>query len=261
MIEQLSVLILTRDEAPNIGRSLRALSLFRHFLLVDSFSRDDTVKIAVETRPDVQILQREFDLFAIQCNFGLSNIQTEWVLSLDADYILSDELSAEISELNPPPDVAGYSVDFVYSIYGRPLRSSAYPPRTVLYRRDKAHYVDEGHGHRVVIQGKVEKLTGRIFHDDRKPLSHWILSQDRYATLEARHLLSKPFKELNFQDRLRRRIVFAAPVMFLYLFFVRGLILDGWPGWFYVAQRTFAELLLSIRLLIEKHGLEERAES
>ena len=44
--------------------------------------------------------------------------------------------------------------------------------------------------------------------------------------------------------------------MFFYLLFGRGLILDGWPGWFYVAQRTIAELLLSMRLLIEKHALE-----
>jgi hypothetical protein len=46
--------------------------------------------------------------------------------------------------------------------------------------------------------------------------------------------------------------------MFLYLLFARGLILDGWPGWFYVAQRTIAELLLSIRLLIEREKLEDR---
>jgi hypothetical protein len=56
------------------------------------------------------------------------------------------------------------------------------------------------------------------------------------------------------------KIFFAAPAMFVYLMFVRGLVFDGWPGWFYVAQRTFAELLLSIRLLIKKYGLEERGE-
>ncbi len=44
--------------------------------------------------------------------------------------------------------------------------------------------------------------------------------------------------------------------MFLYLLFARGLILDGWPGWFYVGQRTIAEVLLSIRLLTERHKPE-----
>ncbi len=243
-----TVLLITRNEKENIARTVSALSQLPAVVIVDSFSTDGTPETARSAGSNVRVIQREFDSFAGQCNFGLEKIKTEWILSLDADYILSPELSDEISALNPPSDVAGYSVDFVYSIYGHPLRSSAYPPRTVLYRRDSAHYVDEGHGHRVIMQGRVEKLAGKIFHDDRKSLSHWIQSQDRYAIQEARHLLSKPFKELNFQDRLRRRIVFAAPAMFLYLFFWRGLILDGWPGWFYVAQRTFAELLLSIRL-------------
>jgi hypothetical protein len=53
------------------------------------------------------------------------------------------------------------------------------------------------------------------------------------------------------------KIFFAGPAMFLYLLFGRGLILDGWPGWFYVAQRTIAELLLSMRLLIKTKKLED----
>jgi hypothetical protein len=77
--------------------------------------------------------------------------------------------------------------------------------------------------------------------------------------LEARHLLQTPDEELSLQDRVRKRIVFAPPRMFLYLLFRRGLILDGWPGWYYVFQRTLAELLLSLRLLTEKYRLEEES--
>jgi hypothetical protein len=69
-------------------------------------------------------------------------------------------------------------------------------------------------------------------------------------------LLALPLDQLKFQDRLRRQIFFAAPAMFLYLLFGRGLILDGWPGWLYVAQRCVAELLLSMRLLIEREKLK-----
>jgi glycosyltransferase involved in cell wall biosynthesis len=252
----LTALILTHNEKENIARMLAALPPLQESVLIDSFSTDETVDIAKAAGPNVRILEREFDSFAGQCNFGLSQITTEWVLSLDADYVLSVELSAEIAALDPPRDVAGYSVDFRYSIYGHPLRGSAYPPRVVLYRKDKARYRDEGHGHRVVIDGKVEKLAGKIYHDDRKPLSQWIQAQDRYAKLEARYLLSRPLSELNFQDRLRRKIFFAAPAMFFYLLFARGLVLDGWPGWFYVAQRCIAELLLSMRLLIETEKLK-----
>jgi len=45
-------------------------------------------------------------------------------------------------------------------------------------------------------------------------------------------------------------------VMFLYLLFARGLVLDGWGGWFYVCQRTIAETLLSLRLLIGRERIE-----
>ncbi len=182
---------------------------------------------------------------------------TLWVLSLDADYVLTPELVQELKGLEPPEDIAGYSAPFRYCIFGRPLRSTIYPPRTVLYRRDRAHYEDEGHGHKVRINGVVEMLRGKIDHDDRKPLSRWLQSQDGYFKIEARHLLATSNEHLNRQDRLRKRIYFAPGVIFLYLLFGRGLILDGWPGWYYVFQRTIAEALLSLRLLTERHSLEK----
>ena len=75
-------------------------------------------------------------------------------------------------------------------------------------------------------------------------------------TIEAQHLLSTPLDQLSTQDQLRRRIFLAPTVMFLYLLFARGLFLDGWRGWFYVCQRTIAEILLSLRLLIRREHLE-----
>lgn len=254
----LTALVLTHNEKENIGRTLTALSWVPSIVLIDSGSTDGTQEIALTAYPSVRIISRPFDSFAGQCNFGLSQISSEWVLSLDADYIVTPELGREVVVLDPPADVAGYSAKFRYCIHGRPLRNTVYPARTVLYRRALAQYLDEGHGHRVVVRGKIEPFAGKIDHDDRKPLQYWIEAQDRYARVEARHLLSQPFSGLNFQDRLRRRILFAAPAIFLYLLFGKGLILDGWPGWFYVAQRTFAELLLSMRLLFSRENLEER---
>ena len=252
----LSALILTYNEKENIARTLAALSSVEDIVLIDSSSTDGTVEIAQGARPGVRILQRAFDTHTQQWNFGLDQIETEWVLTLDADYELSPEMQAEIATLEPPPEVVGYSADFEYRIFGHPLRASSYPPRVVLFRVASARYVDDGHTQLLKPNGRVEKLAGRIYHDDRKPLSHWIGAQDRYASLEARHLLSIPLKQLNFQDRLRRRIFFAAPTMFLYLLLGRGLIFDGWQGWYYVCQRTLAEMLLSLRLLTEREGLE-----
>jgi len=250
--DQITPLILTSNEAPNIGRTLAVLQWAQEIVLLDSGSSDETLKIARSAHPNVRVEMHPFESFAGRCNFGLTQIRTDWVLSMDADYVMTPELISEIQALESHANVVGYCTDFRYCIFGRPLRSTLYPARTVLYRRALARYHDEGHGHRVIVDGRVQKLTGKIDHDDRKPLSYWIRSQDRYAVVEARHLLLEPADQLSFQDRLRRKIFFAPAVMFFYLLFARGLILDGWPGWFYVCQRTIAELILSLRLIEQK---------
>jgi glycosyltransferase involved in cell wall biosynthesis len=250
VLSSITPLILTFNEAPNIRRTLEKLTWVREIVVVDSFSTDETLDF-IRDFPQVRVVQRPFDTFAKQCNFGLQQITTDWVLSLDADYVLSDELIEEIKSITPLEHFAGYSARFRYCICGHPLRASLYPPRTVLYRREKALYHDEGHGHRVQVQGHVTKLQEFIFHDDHKPLDGWFASQNRYAAKEARYLLTAK-EELNFADRLRRYIVVAPFLILFYTLFVKGLILDGWPGWFYVFQRVLAELILSLRLLEAK---------
>jgi glycosyltransferase involved in cell wall biosynthesis len=260
MLDQITPLVLTFNEAPNIGRSLQRLTWAKEVVVMDSFSSDDTLAIA-RSFPNVRVVQRAFDTFAEQCNFGLDQIQTPWVLSLDADYILSEELIrelAELSTLNSELSTSGFSSRFRYCIHGRPLRASLYPPRTVLYRKEKARYHNEGHGHRVQIDGPVNQLSGWIDHDDRKPLDRWFNEQLRYSAREAEHLLQTPLAELNRPDRIRRRIIFAPALVFFYTLFGKGLILDGWPGWHYVLQRTVAELLLSMRLLEQKLGTKKQ---
>lgn len=248
-------LILTFNESVNIGRTLTRLSWADNLIVLDSGSSDDTISIA-QGFPNVRIYHRDFDSHAAQWNYGVSLIETEWVLALDADYELSDEFGMELQMLAPSDAVFGYEAKFRYRIHGRSLRSSAYPPHVVLFRRNRASYYDDGHTQKLRLSGEVSRLSGVIYHDDRKPLSRWLQSQDRYAQIEARHLLTASHAELKTQDRLRLAIFVAPPIIFVYLLFVRGLIFDGWPGWYYVMQRAIAEMLLSIRLLTERHGLE-----
>lgn len=240
-------LLLTLNEGPNLERTLKKLSWAQTIVIVDSFSTDETLEIA-RSFSQVLLFQRTFDSFAEQCNFGLEKITSPWVLSLDADYVLSDELVAELASLRPADEVSGFQAGFRYCIGGRPLRASLYPPRTVLYRRAAARYENDGHGHRVDVAGRIDRLVHAIYHDDRKPLGRWLRDQDRYAALEVQKLRDADSSSLSFQDRLRRRAVVAPAIVFVYLLLWRGVILDGWPGWIYVCQRTLAELILSLRL-------------
>jgi hypothetical protein len=170
------------------------------------------------------------------------------VLALDADYILSNQIIAELKHLMPDAKIAGYRASFVYCIKGRKLRSGIYPPVTVLYRRDAATYVQEGHTQRVALVGAIEDLRAPMFHDDRKSLKRWFKSQAKYTELEAQKLRAADPAQLELADRLRRWRVVVPPVMLVYCLFVRGGILDGWAGFYYAFQRAMAEAMLSHRL-------------
>lgn len=242
-------LVLTRNEAPNIARTLGQLSWLPSIVVVDSESTDGTRDIA-STFPNVRVVTRPFTTHAEQWNFGLEDagIQTEWVLALDADFVLSDALVREIQALQPDAGTVGYWASFEYCIDGRPLRGAAYPPVAVLYRRGRGRYEQDGHTQRIQLTGVVEALTAPIYHDDRKPLAHWLASQSRYMALEAEKL-TRPGVALNRIDRVRRWFVIAPPAMFVYCYVVRGGVFDGRAGLFYALQRAVAEGILSLYLL------------
>jgi glycosyltransferase involved in cell wall biosynthesis len=248
----LTALVLTYNEQENIRRNLEALVWVPKIIIVDSFSNDQTLEIA-RSFPNVQVVQRVFDTYANQRNAGLDRIDTEWVITLDADYVLTAELQEEIKKLEPPSDLAVYWAEFDYCILGRPLRASIYPPRVAVFRTKRARYVDEGHSEQLRVKGKLAKLKAKIWHDDRKPLSRWFQSQERYSEIEATYLLGAKSEELNRADRIRKKWLIVAPMgMPIYLLLVRGLIFDGWNGWYYAFQRTVAEMMLSLRLLEQK---------
>ena len=248
MLDKVTPLLITFNEAPNIVRVLEKLRWAQRIVVIDSGSTDGTCEL-LQQFPRVVLVHRPFDSFADQCNFGLQQIRTDWVLSLDADYELSDELLAELSKLQESETVAGYRASFVYRIHGRPLRGTLYPPRTVLYRGRGARYVNDGHGHRVSVPGTIQTLNGVIYHDDRKPLARWLQSQQRYAQVEAEHLLATPKQKLSRTDRIRRA-GWPAPVLVLfYVLIVKGCAIDGWPGWFYALQRMLAETMIALEVL------------
>jgi len=183
-----------------------------------------------------------------------TGIAGEWIMGLDADFVLSPELITEIQNLAPADEVKGYRAPFTFCIGGRKLRSAILPPAILLFRRGFVDFVQDGHAHKIQINGRVEELSGAILHDDRKPLSRWFDSQRQYAQMEAAKILSTPAGELDLPDRLRR-LRFVAPLAIaIYCLIVRGGILDGRAGLFYAFQRVTAELMLSLCLL--EHDLK-----
>ena len=240
--------VLTYNEEPNLRRCLEALGWAKRIVVLDSGSTDATLTLCGEF-PLVEVFHRPFDNHTNQWNYGTDLAHTPWVLSLDADYRVPPQMVREFVELTPPEETAAYLIPFRYCIFGRPLRGSLYPPRAALFRKDVCRYQADGHTQLLEFPGQAVLLRNRIDHDDRKPLGRWLASQQKYAALEAEKLLGHRPENAGWPDRLRLMIWPAAPVTFIYTLLVKGLIFEGWHGWFYVLQRTYAELLLSLELL------------
>ncbi|MCC5637238.1 glycosyltransferase family 2 protein [Nostoc sp. CHAB 5844] len=251
MLEKITPLILTYNEAPNIERTLKKLIWAKQIVVIDSFSTDQTLEILC-SYPQVQIFQKQFDSFAGQCNYGLEKITSEWVLSLDADYVLTEELIQEIQTLPEETNIHSYSVRFKYCVFGKPLSGTLLPPRKVLYKREKAIYKEDGHAHKVWVEGNSAQLSSYIYHDDRKHVSRWFSSEIKYSALETKKLLETPLEQLSFVERVRRTKLLAPLLILIYCLIVKGGIFDGWRGWYYAFQRTLAELILAINLIHEE---------
>jgi glycosyltransferase involved in cell wall biosynthesis len=251
VLDRITPVVLSYNEAANIGRALERLRWARQVLVVDSFSTDETVEI-VRGFGNARLVQRRFDRFEAQWNFGLAQVPpgADWILAMDADYMIGEALCEEISRLEPNEDLAGYRIRFRYCIDGTPLRGSLYPPSIALFRRSRARFVQDGHTQRLHVEsGNVEELREHIDHDDRKSLARWLASQERYAADEAHKLAAERWSEVSWPDRVRKVPFLAAPLVASHCLIAKGCALDGKAGLKYVGQRVIAELLISLKLL------------
>lgn len=255
----LTAVILTWNEEENIARTLSRLNWLEKVIVVDSGSTDKTVEL-IKSFPNTEVYTRKFDTHAKQWNYGLSLCESEWILSLDADYILHDEFIKETRNFLTENSVTAYRAFFEFCVFGKPLRSNNTTPRPVLFKKADCIYYDDGHTQRLRINGKLETYKTKIWHDDRKPLLRWLINQSSYSIKEAEMLLNAPPDVLSVPSKLRKTKVFAPLFIFFYSLFIKGLIFNGWSGWYYTLQRTIAESLISLRLIEDKYKDYEKKE-
>ena len=220
----------------------------KRIVVCDSFSIDKTVDIAKEFNAD--ILTHEFYNYASQYIYAeeTANIDTKWVLRLDADERLTKEAREEIVRIineNEDTDVSAVDVYYKVSFLGRELKH--YPfHKVILYKYSKAHIenrnMDE---HITVSEGKCIVLKNKLIHNDYKGLSAWVDKHNKYSSREVLDLLGENEEEvdlssLSFATRVKRfvkfKIYYKLPMgirsYFYYLFrlFIKGGILDGKEG-------------------------------
>lgn len=259
----ISAVVLTFNEALNIRYCLESVRSLPQVFVVDSGSTDDTVAICREYTD--QIVEHPYRNHAEQWQWALDHlpIQTDWILALDADFVVSPELLARITDeiARIPSEVAGVYVRHLYVFGGGLIRFGGTKQFWLrLIRRGRAR-PDSGDlvDFRFVVEGKVlrwpEAVTEYNRNDD--DISVWIRKQDKFALrlaieeeLRRRGLhgwagtprlfgtTDERFSWL--RDRWLRLPLFLRPVLyFCYRYLLAGGFLDGRGGFLYHALQGF----------------------
>jgi glycosyltransferase involved in cell wall biosynthesis len=189
---RLSVVIVTRNEEERIRACLEAVAWADELIVVDAESEDKTASIARELTDHVIV--RPWPGYAAQKNHGLEQARGAWILSLDADEIVSPALRAEIERVvaaDGPAD--GYAVPRRNIFWDRWVRHGGlYPDWQVrLFRRGRGRFGERAVHESVQIEGDVRRLAGHLEHRSYRDVSDFLVRADRYSTLAAEDLIAR----------------------------------------------------------------------
>lgn len=196
----LSVAIITFNEAENLARTLASVRFADEIVVVDSGSTDRTVEIARSF--GAKVFSEAWKGFALQKNSAIDQCGGTWVLSLDADEELTDELQAEIrnmleADAQIVPQVDGYYLRLRHVFLGRWMRHGGYYPdmKLRLFRRltvsGTAHFTDRPVHESVTVAGRVETMKKDFLHHGYPNLEIYLEHMNRYSALGARIIAAK----------------------------------------------------------------------
>jgi putative colanic acid biosynthesis acetyltransferase WcaF len=279
----IDILIQTFNEELNLPHTLESVKGWvRHVYVVDSGSTDRTREIAAEH--GATVIEHAWEGYARQKNWALTHIpfESEWILILDADEAVSDSLREELLAMTSKPadqiPEAGFYVNRVFIFFGREIRHCGYFPswNLRLFKKGKAHYEDRLVHEHMIVDGKSGYLSGLLLHEDRRGLENFFAKHNRYSTLEAVEIYERPepwpgrglfsgIGELITNRTVRRRfgksrILTHLPVpwiwRFIYMWIIRGGILDGRAGWYLCWSISGYEMQVQLkyRELVRLHG-------
>lgn len=263
-----STLILTRNEAHNIERCLASLAACDDVVVLDSFSTDETCKLA-ETM-GARVFQRAFDSFAGQRNWAIDNVpfRHEWVLHLDADECLTAALHRELEAVTEADAQSAYLLANKLMFMGRWIRRASMYPfyQARLLKRGEARFTQRGHGQ---VLARADRGVGMlrepyIHHNFSKGIADWVDRHNRYSSQEAERIIglthdgglgaatTLPGGSRETHQQTVKRLADSLPcrplLRFLYLYVLRGAFLDGRAGFDYSMLVAFYDYLTRLKV-------------
>jgi len=220
-----SVVIITKNEADNIRVALESVQWADDIVVVDCGSTDNTLQIARQFTD--RVVTQDWLGYGAQKNYATSLAVHDWVISLDADERLSKSLADEIRTLlKSEPSMSGYRIPRVTRYLGRWIRTTDWYPdlQLRLYDRRAARWSDRLVHESILVEGPVGRLNSELEHYAYRDIAHHLETIDRYTTLAAAQM-----------HRAGRRahwigLLCSPPLTFLRNYIARGGVRDGTVG-------------------------------
>jgi glycosyltransferase involved in cell wall biosynthesis len=222
---QVSAIIATHNEARNIARAMRSLSVADEVVVVDAESRDETREIAAGL--GARVIVHPWAGFAAQKNFASAQAQHDWILSLDADEELNADAQAAVARWKATePAAAGYRFARRAYYLGRWILHSGWYPdyKLRLFDRRQGRWQGDYVHESVLVAGPVETLAGEILHYTCDSLAEHQSRIEFYTDLGAREMHERGERV----GSLRRQLT--PPWIFFSTYFLRLGVLDGYQG-------------------------------
>ncbi len=183
----LSVAVIAKNEEDRIGRLLKSTSFTDEVVVVDSGSSDGTVEICRSS--GARVVHHDWMGYAAQKQLALETARGQWILNLDADEAISEDLAAEILQAirNADPAVGGFSIPRLSRYLNRWIRHGGwYPDRKVrLVRKGHGRWVGDGLHERLEVDGSIIELKHPLLHYVYRNISDQLRTIDQFSTVFA----------------------------------------------------------------------------
>jgi glycosyltransferase involved in cell wall biosynthesis len=248
MKNSISAVILSKNEAKNIAKCIANLKFCTEVIIIDDYSSDDTVVEAKKAGARVALRKLNQD-FASQRNFGLKISQGNWVLFVDADEVVSEELSREIIKAVSDPKAKhdGYTIKRQDNIWGKRLTYGEFWTNSFLRLAKK----EAGKWKRAVheywdVRGNIGRIKSPLLHYSHQTLNEFITKINWYSSLHS---------EANLKEGKRSsltKIILYPKLKFIKNWIIKGGFLDGTEGFVVALVMSFHSFLAWSKLWVKQ---------
>ena len=246
-MKSLGLAVIPFNEEKHIEKVLNSVPFATQKIVVDSFSADKTVELA--TNCGAKVIQQKWLGYSKQKQLCLEQLSTDWVLVLDGDEWLSDELQKEIQNLLECDIIQdGYYLKRHQVFLNRELKHGRGVDRQLrLIRRGKGKYNDREIHEEIIVQGSVGELDNHIIHHSSLTISDELEKLHRDTDIELKYFNSDPITFSN---------LFLKPILFWFVMFFKGTWRDGLPGIIFLTMTAYKYFILGAKKYEQDLGIK-----